>query len=53
MFALSLWFHAAGNRRWHHHNMIALLLVEMAGAYSYLIAPAVGPFVFESPFRKS
>lgn len=47
MFALSLWFHAAGHRRWHHHNMIALLLLEMAGAYSYLIAPAVGPFIFE------
>jgi hypothetical protein len=47
MFALSLWFHAAGHRRWHHHNMVALLLVEMAGAFSYLIAPAVGPFIFE------
>lgn len=47
MFALSLWFHAAGHRRWHHHNMIALLLVEMTGAFCYLIAPAVGPFVFE------
>lgn len=47
MFALTLWFHAAGHRRWHHHNMIALLLVEMAGAFCYLIAPAVGPFMFE------
>jgi hypothetical protein len=47
MFALSLWFHAIGSRRWHFHNMTALLQLEMIGAISYLIVPAVGPFIFE------
>jgi len=47
MFAVSLWGHALGNRLWHFHNMVALLLMEMIGALTYLIAPAIGPFVFE------
>lgn len=48
MFALSLWSHAVGNRRWHFDNMTALLMLEMIGAVSYLFFPAVGPFVFEN-----
>ena len=48
MFAMSLWFHAAGNRRWHFQNMTAILIMEMMGALSYLAAPAVGPFIFEA-----
>jgi hypothetical protein len=46
MFALSFWLHAVGPRRWHYHNMTALLLLEMLGPLAYLVAPAVGPFVF-------
>lgn len=48
MFAMSLWFHAAGDRRWHFQNMTAILIMEMMGALSYLLAPAVGPFLFEA-----
>lgn len=48
MFAVSLWGHALGSRRWHFHNMTAILLMEMAGALTYLIAPAIGPFIFEA-----
>lgn len=48
MFALSLWGHAIGDRRWHFHSMCALLLLEMIGAFTYLIMPAVGPFIYEN-----
>lgn len=44
---LAFWLHALGDRRWHHHSMIALLLLLMLGPLTYLIAPAVGPFLFE------
>jgi hypothetical protein len=47
MFSLSFWFHAAGRRRWHYHNMVAITLTELIGPLLYLVAPAVGPFVFE------
>jgi hypothetical protein len=47
MFALSFWFHAVGKRQWYYHNMTAILLLEMVGPLTYLVAPAVGPFVFE------
>jgi hypothetical protein len=47
LLILSFWLHALGDRRWHHHNMTALLLLLMLGPLSYLVAPAVGPFVFE------
>jgi hypothetical protein len=47
MFSLSFWFHAAGRRRFHYHNMVAISLTEVFGALLYLVAPAVGPFVFE------
>jgi len=47
MFALSFWLHAIGNRRWHYHNMTGILLVEMIGPLTYLIAPAVGPFIYD------
>lgn len=47
MFVLSFISHALGRRRYHYHNMVALLLFEMMGPLSYFIAPAVGPFVFE------
>lgn len=48
MFAIALWSHALGNRRWHFHSMTAILLMEMMGALSYMIAPAIGPFIFET-----
>ncbi len=47
IFVLSFLAHAVGARRWHYHNVLGLLLVEMIGPLTYLIAPAVGPFVFE------
>lgn len=48
MFAFGLWAHAISDRRWHYHNMFAILLMQMIGAFTYLIAPAVGPFIFEN-----
>ena len=47
IIVVSFMGHSVGNRRWHYHNMIALLLIEMIGPLTYLIAPAVGPFIFE------
>jgi hypothetical protein len=47
VFVLSYLTHSIGDRRWHYHNMIGLLLIEMVGPLSYLFAPAVGPFIFE------
>jgi len=47
MFVVSFISHALGRRRYHYHNMVGLLLLEMMGPLSYFIAPAVGPFVFE------
>lgn len=49
MFSLSFFVHASGSRRWHYHNMLALVLVEVVGPLTYLIAPAVGPFIYEKP----
>lgn len=48
MFALSLWFHAIGHRRHHFQTLTAILLMQMLGAFAYLIGPAVGPFIFEN-----
>jgi hypothetical protein len=47
LVVLSFWLHALGDRRWHHHNVTALLLVLMIGPFAYLVAPAVGPFLFQ------
>ncbi len=47
LFSLSFWFHAAGRRTWHYHNMVAITLAELLGPLFYLVAPAVGPFLFE------
>lgn len=47
LFVLSFISHALGRRRYHYHNIVALLLFEMMGPLSYFIAPAVGPFIFE------
>ena len=47
MFAFSLWFHSIGRRQYHYHNLVALLLLQMVGGLSYLVAPAVGPFIYE------
>ncbi len=47
LFIGSFWLHAVGERRWHHHNVLALLLLLMIGPLTYLLAPAVGPFIFE------
>ncbi len=47
LFIGSFWLHGLGRRRWHHHNMTALLVNLMIGPLAYLIAPAVGPFIFE------
>jgi uncharacterized protein len=47
VFVLSFLSHALGHRRFHYHNMMALLLIETVGPLTYLIAPALGPFIFE------
>ena len=47
LFILSFWGLAFTNRHWHQHNVTALLLNLMIGSLAYLIAPAVGPFIFE------
>ena len=47
MFSLCFWFHAAGQRRWHYHNVAGLCVTELVGGLSYLVAPAVGPFIFQ------
>ena len=48
LFIGSFWIHGLGDRRWHHHNMTALLVNLMIGPLAYLLAPAVGPFIFEA-----
>jgi PAP2 superfamily len=48
LFIGSFWIHGLGDRRWHHHNMTALLMNLMIGPLTYLLAPAVGPFIFEA-----
>ncbi len=48
MFALTLWCHSVGERRFHLHNLVAILLLEMVGAFTYLAFPAVGPFIYEA-----
>ena len=47
VFVLSFLCHALGRRRFHYHNMTALLLIESVGPLSYLIAPAIGPFIYQ------
>jgi uncharacterized protein len=47
VFVLSFLCHALGRRRFHYHNMTALLLIESVGPLTYLIAPAVGPFIYQ------
>ena len=47
VFVLSFLCHALGGRRFHYHNMTALLLIECVGPLTYLIAPAVGPFIYQ------
>jgi hypothetical protein len=47
MFAASFWFHALGERRYLRHYLTAVLLLEMLGAFSYLVLPAIGPFIHE------
>ena len=48
LFVLSFWLHAIGDRRWHHHNVTALLINLMLGPLAYLVAPAVGPVILEA-----
>lgn len=47
IFVLSFLSHALGSRRWHYHNLLGLLISQILGPLSYLIAPAVGPFIYE------
>jgi hypothetical protein len=47
IFVLSFLSHALGDRRWHYHNLLGLLISQILGPLSYLIAPAVGPFIYE------
>lgn len=47
IFVLSFLAHALGNRRFHYHSITALILIESIGPLTYLIAPAIGPFIFQ------
>lgn len=47
VFVLSFLCHALGQRRFHYHNMTALVLIESVGPLTYLIAPAIGPFIYQ------
>lgn len=47
MFAVSFWFHALGERRYLRQYLVAVLLLEMLGAFAYLALPAVGPFIHD------
>lgn len=47
IFVISFLSHALGDRRWHYHNLLGLLISQILGPLSYLIAPAVGPFIYE------
>jgi mitochondrial fission protein ELM1 len=47
VFVASFLSHALGRRKFHYQNIIALMLIEMIGPFAYMIAPAVGPFIFE------
>ena len=47
IFVLSFLSHALGSRRFHLHNMFGVMLIEMVGVFTYMIAPAVGPFIYE------
>jgi hypothetical protein len=47
VFVLSFLCHALGRRRFHYQNMTALLLIESVGPLTYLIAPAIGPFIYQ------
>jgi mitochondrial fission protein ELM1 len=47
IFVASFLSHAVGRRKFHYHNIIALMLIEMIGPFSYMIMPAVGPFIYE------
>lgn len=48
MLILAFWFHGFGGRVWHYHNLTSIILIEIIGPLTYLIAPAVGPFIYES-----
>lgn len=48
VYVLSFWGHAFGNRHWFQRVMTAFLLNVTLGAFAYLLAPAIGPFVYES-----
>src|SRR5262249_5768984 len=47
VFVLSFLCHALGRRRFHYHNMTALVLIESVGPLTYLFAPAIGPFIYQ------
>jgi mitochondrial fission protein ELM1 len=47
IFVASFLCHAVGRRKFHYHNIMALMLIEMIGPFSYMIAPAIGPFIYE------
>ena len=47
IFVISFLSHGLGRRKFHYHNIVALMLIEMLGTFAYLVAPAVGPFIYE------
>jgi hypothetical protein len=47
MFVISFFFHSVWDRQNIRRLFLASLLVQAFGSLSYLIMPAVGPFIYE------
>lgn len=46
MFFASFTYHCAVNRNYFRHLLTATLLNQSLGAFSYLLVPAIGPFIY-------
>ncbi len=47
MFVTSFSYFAVGRERYYPNFVLAILMVMIVGGFTYLIAPAVGPFLYE------
>ena len=46
-FAISFIYHGVVNRRFFYPYVLAIIVMLCVGGLSYLVAPAVGPFIYE------